>query len=144
MTYSRQKALFLFISLLCLSFTIIREDPKDRLNVKGPQRFGKTAFKLAWTDHPKDTYYIQEYLPEGEKVTDFNQMLTLHVFVTDLEVKDAVSQKIKELVKRKETDAMCNYHRDEITPFLSTLGKERTDFLNVMITSEMPLVKIGQ
>jgi len=193
-----QKTLLLFCSLLFLSFTTVKEDPKDRLTVKGPLKFGSTSFVLAWTDHPQDHYYVQEYLPEGEKLANFNQMLTINLFVTDVELKDAIAQKTKELTKRKETDALCNYelnespdgkevildflmgeskdnkmtiaefnvyrykqvnieggkkaiivfayskraYADDITPFLKSLGEERVNHLNQMISTEVPTVKI--
>lgn len=108
-----QKTFLFLVSLLFLSFIPAKEDPRDRLNVKGPLSFGKTSFNLAWTDHPKDSYYIQEYLPSGEKLANFSQMLTIHLFATDIEPKDAVAQKIKELTKRKEMDALCNYQVNE-------------------------------
>lgn len=46
---ARLKAILLLTSILFLSFTIVKEDPKDRINVKGPLSFGGTSFKLAWT-----------------------------------------------------------------------------------------------
>jgi len=194
-----QKILLLLTSILFISFTTINEDPKDRLNVKGPLSFGNTSFKLSWTARPKETYFVQEYLPDGESLNSFNQMLTINLFVSDIEVKNAVDQKINELTKRKKTDKVCNYavnespdgkefivdflvsetkdnkmttvefnvyrykqidiegfkkaivvysyskraYGNEITTFLESLGKERANYLNYMISSEIPAVKIS-
>jgi hypothetical protein len=195
-----QKTFLSFISILFLSFAPAKEDPQDWLNVEGPLSFGKINFNLAWTDHPKDSYYVQEYLPEGEKLSNFKQMLTINLFVTDLAVKDAVAQKTKELTKRKEIDGMCDYqvnespdgkefildfllgeskenkmtiaefnvyrykqidvdggkkaiivyayskraYANDITSFLKSLVNERVEYLNYMISSEIPDIKISK
>lgn len=126
-------------------------------------------------------------------------MITVNLFVTDLVVKDAVTQKTKELTKRKEIDGMCDYrvnespdgkeyildfligeskdnkmtiaefnvyrykqvdingakkaivvyayskraYTDGITSFLKSLAKERVEYLNEMISSEMPDIKVS-
>jgi len=115
----------LALSVLFFSFTTITDNPVDRLGVKGPLEFNKTSFKLAWTDKPNDTYYIQEYLPDGETTEGYNQMLTIHLFDTDIKLRDAVKQKVKWLTERKKTDPNCNYTVTE-----SPDGKEfMVDFL---------------
>lgn len=113
------------LSTLLFSFTTITDNPVDRLGVKGPLEFNKINFKLAWSDKPNDNYYIQEYLPDGENLESFNQMLTIHLFDTDIKTKDAVGQKVRELTERKKTDDVCNYQVTE-----SPDGKEFiVDFL---------------
>lgn len=103
-----KKYLFIFLTLLT-SFTTYRDEPIDRIGVKGPMTFNKTIFTLAWTEKPSDTYYIQEYLPEGENVGHFNQMMSIFLLVSDIRIEDAVHQKIQELETRKKTDETCNY-----------------------------------
>ncbi|CAN5571249.1 hypothetical protein BH10BAC3_BH10BAC3_16800 [soil metagenome] len=116
-------ALF-FIVILC-SFTPFTDNTVDRLGVKGPLVFGDTNFKLTWTDKPNDTYYIQEYLPAGDTLEKFKQLLTIHLYEKDITTQDAVKQKIQELVKRRLTDPICNYKVIE-----SPDGKEfMVDFL---------------
>ena len=192
------KKTLIALSTLLFSFTTISDNPVDRLGVKNPMEFNKTSFKLNWTAKPNDTYYIQEYLPEGEKSESFNQMLTIHLFDTDIKTKDAVDQKVKELTTRKKTDTVCNYkvtespdgkefivdfllsvskadkmtivefnvyhykqieiaknkkaiivfayskrsYGDDITTFFTTLNVERVKYLNEMISTEIPSVKI--
>jgi hypothetical protein len=192
------KTILIALSTLLFSFTTFTDNPVDRLGVKGPLEFNKINFKLAWTDKPSDIYYIQEYLPDGEKLENFNQMLTIHLFDTDTKTKDAVGQKIKELTERKKTDAVCNYqvtespdgkefivdfllgeskddkmtivefnvyrykqieiskkkkaiivyayskrsYGDDITNFFKTLKTDRTNYLNQMISADIPNVTI--
>lgn len=103
------KKILCLAAVLLMSFSTINEEPVERIGVKGPIEFNKTKFSLAWTAHPKDNYYAQEYLPKNETVEHFNQVLTIHLFVTDLSVDDAISQKVSELNKRKETDKVSNF-----------------------------------
>jgi hypothetical protein len=119
------KNYLLIVVTALFSFTSITDNPTERLGVAGPLTFNNTSFSLVWTDKPQDTYYIQEYLPAGEKVESFNQMLTIHLFATDIKLKNAVQQKVKELNNRKKTDPTCNYMVTE-----SPDGKEfMVDFL---------------
>ena len=119
------KKYLIILTTILMSFTTFSNDPVDRIGVAGPLTFNKKTFNLSWTDKPNDTYYIQEYLPTGEKSESFNQMLTLHLFDKDIKVKDAVKQKTKELEIRKKTDPTCNYQVTE-----SPDGKEfMVDFL---------------
>ena len=120
-----------------MSFTTFNNEPVDRIGVIGPLTFNKTVFNLAWTDKPSDNYYIQEYLPVGEKVESFNQMLTLHLFDKDLKVSDAVKQKVKELKTRKKSDPNCHYEVTEspdgkefIVDFL--LGESKGDMMTII------------
>lgn len=72
-------------------------EPIDRIGVAGPLVFNDTVFNLAWTAHPDETYYAQEYLPEGENVETFDQMLAVHVFLKDVKPKKAVLEKAIQL-----------------------------------------------
>lgn len=192
------KKTLIALSALFFSFTTASDNPVDGIGVKGPLEFGKTNFKLAWTDKPNDRYYIQEYLPDGEKLESFNQMLTIHLLDTDIKTEDAVGQKVRELTERKKTDAVCNYQVTEspdgkefiidfllgesknnqmiivefnvyrykqieiakkrkavivyafskrsygegITAFFKTLKDDRTEYLNEMISADIPTVTI--
>jgi hypothetical protein len=99
--------------LICVTFGLLTQSPQtgivDRLGVKGPLKFGDNEFSIEWTNKPNDTYYIQEYLPDGQKIESFKEMLTIQLFNTDIKVEDAVKQKVQELNLRKKTDPVCNY-----------------------------------
>lgn len=92
---------------------------KDLLGIKDPLEFNATTFEPAWSDKSRDNYYIQEYLPPGEKVENFNQMMSIHLFLTDLTVNEMAAKKTGELEDRKKSDPLCNY-----SSFKSPDGKE--------------------
>jgi hypothetical protein len=191
------KFALILLSFLSFSFTTLN-DQIERLGIKGPLEFNKKIYKLAWTDKPNEKYYIQEYLPEGEKIESFNQMLTIHLFDTDLNAEEAVQLKVKELTQRKKTDPVCNYvvnespdgkefmvdfllgeskgekmaivefnvyrykqidlgnskkgilvyayskrsYGDQINTFFQTLKNDRMEYLNHMISTDLPAVSI--
>jgi hypothetical protein len=116
------------ITLLLASFfffTNIKDEPIDRIGIKGPLEFNKENFNLSWSEKPNENYFVQEYLPKGELTDSYNQMLTIHLFITDLDTKEAVQKKLNELETRKKTDPVCNYSVNE-----SPDGKEfMVDFL---------------
>ena len=192
------KIILILTSFILLSFTNIKDEPIDRIGIKGPLEFNKENYKLSWSAKPNENYYVQEYLPKGETTERYNQMLTIHLFITNLDTKEAVEKKVNELETRKKTDPICNYsvnespdgkefmvdflmgeskgdemtvaefnvyyykkialdnskngiivysytkrsYGEEITKFLKNLGKDRTNFLNQMISTEIPTVKI--
>lgn len=131
------KHILILTAALFISFTTIEGDVIDRIGVKGPLTFDKMDFKLSWSDKPNDTYYIQEYLPDGETTEAFNQMLTIHLFVTDDKLENAVRQKTNELTQRKKTDPVCNYlvtespdGKEFIVDFL--LGESKDDKMTIV------------
>ena len=195
---TKMKRLLFGLLTTFLSLTVLAQSPVERLGVTACLEFDKTTFKLSWSDKPNDNYLIQEYLPEGETTAYFKQMLTIHLFITDIKTKDAVKKKVNELILRKKTDSTCNYqvtespdgkeflvdfilgesknnkmtivefnvyrykqiqiskkqkailiyayskrsYGDEITDFFNTLGKDRGKYLNEMISTGLPDIKI--
>jgi hypothetical protein len=107
------KLILLLIATALISFKTIEPNPVDRIGVQGPLKFIKTEFILWWTDKPSEEYYIQEYLPKDEKVENFSQLMTIHLFDNKINVEKAVELKVNELEKRKKTDATCNYQVTE-------------------------------
>lgn len=191
------KNILILASVIFLSFNR-GNDIVDHLGVKGPLEFNKTKFNLASAQKVNENYYIQEYLPDKEVFDSFNQLLTIHLFLSDINPEDAAKQKIAELTERKKTDPTCNYQTSQspdrkeiivdfllgesknnrmtiaefnvyrykqidlgenkkaiivyaytkraygadITPFYGSLKTDRTNFLNQMISAEIPAIKI--
>lgn len=130
------KKYLLILGVAIMTLANKSDSPVDRLNVAGPLNFNKTSFNLSWTDKPSDNYYIQEYLPSGEGVDTYNQMMTIHVFDVNISLDKAVEQKVKELETRKKTDQTCNYKvtespdkKEKIVDF--TLGESKGDKMTI-------------
>lgn len=85
----------------------------DYLSVPGPIKYNDKNFSLAWSDHPTEIYYLQEYLPEGQSVERFYEMMTIHLFLSEISIDDAVAQKIAEIEERKLTDPEAKYSKTE-------------------------------
>lgn len=96
-----------------LSLSMILTDVTDRLGIRGPLIFGNSQFELAWSDKPNKNYYIQEYVPKGEQVENFNQMLTIYLLTKDVSAESELQQKVNWLTERKKSDPICNYQISE-------------------------------
>lgn len=97
-------------NLLLIIFSTVKSQVIERIGLKGPIDFNKTEFNLAWSQKPNANYFVQEYVPKNETVEKFNELITVNVFVLNTTVENAVQQKINELIKRKETDKVCNFN----------------------------------
>ena len=109
--------LVLFLFVMIASFSSIAQNNSTDSSVKyfdmGKSiKFCDTEYKFAWSTHPYDFYYLQEYLPDGETFDNYTQMFTVGViFYGDASYNSefALQAKIEELEKRKKTDRVCRY-----------------------------------
>jgi hypothetical protein len=81
----------------------------EALGIPGPIVFEETAFELAWTSHPSDTYYKQEYLPAGEAVENYSQMLMIDILTVGANPESAAADMIAGLEQRKGSDPVVNF-----------------------------------
>ena len=96
--------------LALLSFRLAdKSQHKDYLGIPGPLAYNKSAYNLAWSSHPADSYFKQEYLPANERSETYSNMLIVEAVVGDVSLQNAVSDKVNELEQRKQTDAVTNY-----------------------------------
>ena len=99
----------LIVLISCLA--IFSQETIDYLNVGKTIKFGKQKYSLAWSSHPTDYYYIQEWLPKGEAFDNYSQMFTVSLhFSEELTPLIAVQSKAAELDKRGMYDKICNYN----------------------------------
>ena len=107
-----QLRILLTAVLLSLNLTAAmaqNTDAKDYLSIPGPVEMGGTIFNLAWSSNPGEGYYKHEYIPAGETVERFNEMIMIEVVKGSLTLRDALNAKVKELNARKEKDPYLNY-----------------------------------
>ncbi|NML37336.1 hypothetical protein HHL17_09010 [Chitinophaga sp. G-6-1-13] len=107
----RNKSMFLIL-LLALGATCVRAQAKvnDYLNIPGPLQLNNAAYRLAWSAHPNNNYYKQEYLVPGETLEKFNSLVTIDFLKGDFQPGDLVSQKVEELKKLQASNPLVNYN----------------------------------
>jgi hypothetical protein len=132
------KNILLLVTLLLLSIESFEQKDTlaDKLGVPGPLVFGDTNFKLASANKADTLYYIQQYLPAGDSLVDFKQMLHLEFFANDSLLEKMLQQKTQALDKRKKVDRYCNYN------VISSPGGD--EFLLDFLTSENEPQKVLQ
>lgn len=116
-----KKVIFLLLLLVAQSAAIFANitdnQSEDRLiryfDAGNPIEFDGKEYYLAWSSHPYDIYYLQEYLPKGETFDSLTNMITVAVLfygdIKDVDAGKLVDAKISELEARKKTDKVCNY-----------------------------------
>ena len=82
---------------------------EEALGIPGPIMFEETAFELAWTSHPNEAYYKQEYLPSGEALESYSQMFMIDVLVAGATPESAAADMIAGLEQRKASDPVVNF-----------------------------------
>jgi len=103
--------------------------PTEYLGVPGPISFDKVSYNLAWTSHPADNYYKQEYLAKGDTIEKFKKLIMLEIITGKTKLKDIVTAKVAELKKMKISNPVINYE---------TFEKDGEMMLDFMISENTP------
>lgn len=96
-------------AILAAALVIPALAQEDAVGIPGPIVFEDTAFALAWTSQPSQTYYKQEYLPEGEALESYAQMFMIDVLVEGATPESAAADMIAGLEERKSGDPVVNF-----------------------------------
>jgi hypothetical protein len=83
--------------------------PVERLSVPGPLLLDGQAYHFAWSSHPAPHFYKQEYLPAGQALPRYRQMLMLDLLVADATPVQLAQSKIAELEARKQDDPLVQH-----------------------------------
>lgn len=81
----------------------------DYLKVAGPIVFDKQSFHLAWTSHPAENFYKQEYIPKNDVIARFKTMILIDLITGNQNIKDVVGAKIAELKKMQQRNPVIKY-----------------------------------
>jgi len=101
---------WLFALVLLLGAAPSRaEAPVERFGVPGPLHLDGQAFHFAWSSHPYPHFYKQEYLPEGQALASYGQMLMIDVLLGEAGPRELAQAKVAELEARKAADPVVNY-----------------------------------
>jgi hypothetical protein len=83
--------------------------PVERLSVPGPLQLDGQHYHLAWSSHPRPDFYKQEYLPAGQTLERYRQMLVLDLLTVEATPARLATAKIGELDARKQSDPLVNH-----------------------------------
>lgn len=81
----------------------------DFLGVPGPIAFDGKSYQLVWTSQPSQNYTKQEYVPAGQRVESYDQMLLVELATGGVTVGKAVGAQVDMLKKRKASDPLVNF-----------------------------------
>jgi hypothetical protein len=95
------RPLLILFAIALLSFKLPGDTATDMLGVKGPLQFNGVTFNLASATKPDAHFYIQEYLPDGQKFDSYEQMITINVLAKDITVNKLFSKNSKTWKKEK-------------------------------------------
>lgn len=85
------------------------QDPIERLSVPGPLHLDGQQYHFAWSSHPTPDFYKQEYLPAGQTLERYRQMLVLDLLAVDAAPAALAAAKIGELNARRQADPLVNH-----------------------------------
>lgn len=97
------------IAITAALLTVSAHAQEDAVGIPGPLTFEDTTFALAWTSHPSETYYKQEYLPEGQSPESYSEMFMIDLLTEGATPESAASDMIAGLEQRKAGDPVVNY-----------------------------------
>lgn len=120
------KNYFPLLGFFLVSF--IADGNKDNIGVPGPLTYNGTVFNLVKSHTDSINYYEQYYIPEGEKLDSFRQMMSIFVYDSAYDPNNAANNQVLKLEERKKTDAMCNYQK--------ILNNEKKEYMVDFTTGE--------
>lgn len=95
--------------------------------------FNETKYVLATATQKSKVLYIQDYIPEEERVEDASNTISIYYFNKEIDAKDATYSKTNELDNRQNTDKFCTYNVTE--------NPNGTEFVVDFFTSNIPKSK---
>ncbi|WP_418263351.1 hypothetical protein [Flavobacterium faecale] len=118
-----------FCSLTLLSFQI--DTIIDYLSTGSVLQFENKNYQLAWSSHPNDTYYKQEYLRASDnKFETYQKMLMVEAIKSEISIEQVSNMKLNELNNLKKTNPMVQFkvekslNKDEkVISFMLSGGK---------------------
>ena len=133
----KNKITTVLLGLLLTTFSFGQTaKPIEYLGVAQQISFDKISYNLAWTSHPTDNYYKQEYLATGDTIEKFKKLILLEIITGKTKLKDVVATKVAELKKMKASNPVVQYETFEKD------GEVMLDFLVSQNTPDGKLVSI--
>lgn len=100
----------LFLLLIVPIFSLKAQNKvEEYLGIPGPISLGKKVYHLAWSSHPNDMYFKQEYIEPKENINKYNSMVLIDFVKGDFNLKEVIDRKITELDEMKKINPIVNY-----------------------------------
>lgn len=100
----------LFLLLIVPIFSLKAQNKvEEYLGVPGPINLGQKVYHLAWSSHPNDMYFKQEYIEPKENINKYNSMVLIDFVKGDFNLKEVIDHKIAELDEMKKINPIVNY-----------------------------------
>lgn len=81
----------------------------DSLGVPGPITFQGEDYALAWTSQPSPVYIKQEYVPAGQQVETFEDMILVEAASGAISPLEAATFQMQSVEARKGSDPVANH-----------------------------------
>lgn len=101
--------ILLFIIPLFYAKAQDKNKVNDYLSIPGPINLNQKEYHLAWSSHPNENYFKQEYLRSSDTIDQYNSMVLIDFVKGDFTLKDIINQKVGELQEMKKTNPVVNY-----------------------------------
>lgn len=88
-----KKTLWLCLVVFMVS-NLKSQQVTDLLGIAGPIQFNGTEFLLSWSKQNSKSLYYQQFVPSDERREEYHQALNFSFLDKDIDIKDAVRQKI--------------------------------------------------
>src|SRR4051812_27778928 len=112
---SKTRLTISLVGLFAAVFSYGQTEKKNTsyLGIVGPIVFDAVSYNLAWSSHPSNNYYREEYIPSGQPVEKFKKLIIVEVITGETKVEDIVALKVAELIKIKKSNPVVNYEKFE-------------------------------
>lgn len=120
----------LLIFLCVLGFGLKSQSAINFLNLPNPLVLNDTEYYLDWSKQASKTLYLQQYLLKEEEIGTFTQMINVSYFDKEINLDDAVRQKVESFQKREKTD---KYSKVQVTE-----SPDGTEYIVDGILTESP------
>ena len=115
-----------------LSVTTALAQVTDYLGLPGPIELSGEQYELAWSSNPQDNYIKHEYIPAGQTVEAFEDMVILETLIGEIVPLQAAAAQVENLNQSRSNDPLLNMDLIEN----EATGEALLDFLISATTAE--------
>lgn len=106
---SASRMMALIVASALLVAPALAQQADDMLGVPGPISFQERDYVLSWTSRPTPDYIKQEYVPQGQTVEAYSEMILIETVVGAITPIQAAALQVQSLDARKGTDPVVNH-----------------------------------